>query len=451
VSGLETSTSITRKGRKKRYAHYKDSGVAWLGEIPSHWDVKRLKSVASVQLSNVDKKSLEGEEPVQLCNYVDVYYHDRISAAFDFMSATATPDQIRRFSLRANDVLITKDSESWTDIAVPAVVVEDLPGVLCGYHLAHIRPRPPLHGPFLARAFAAVGPREQFRVAANGITRFGLGGDAIRTGLFPLPPEDEQVAIATFLERETTRIDALIAKKERLIALLQEQRTALITRAVTRGLDPTVPMKDSGVEWLGEIPIHWTVRPLKYAADFVNGFAFKPEEWGPEGTPIIRIENLNGGDAFNCTTRELPEKFCADKGALLFGWSGNRGTSFGPFLWWREGRHYVNQHIFRVVDFEDDRDWFYWVLRAVTFYVEKQAHGIIGMVHVTRGELGSVPIPVVPRGEQTDIAHFLDRELRRLDDGVAQIRKAIDRLREYRTALVSAAVTGKIDVREEVA
>jgi type I restriction enzyme S subunit len=105
-----------------------------------------------------------------------------------------------------------------------------------------------------------VGPRDQFHVAANGITRFGLGGNAIATGLFTLPPEPEQHAIAAFLDRETARIDALVGKKQRLIELLQEQRTALITSAVTKGLDPTVPMKDSGVEWLGEIPAHWEVK-----------------------------------------------------------------------------------------------------------------------------------------------------------------------------------------------
>lgn len=118
---------------------------------------------------------------------MDVYYNEHISSDLDFMTATATPEQVRRFSLHADDVLITKDSESWTDIAVPAVVAADLPGVLCGYHLALVRPAADCNGAFLARAFASVGPRDQFQVAANGITRFGLSGDAIRTGLFAIP------------------------------------------------------------------------------------------------------------------------------------------------------------------------------------------------------------------------------------------------------------------------
>jgi len=174
--------------RFKPYPAYKDSGVEWLGEIPVHWEVKRLKTLASVQLSNVDKKSVEDQGSVRLCNYTDVYYNERITRDLEFVAATATPEQARRFSLRSGDVLITKDSESWTDIAVPAVVAEDLPEVLCGYHLAYIRPSGDCNGAFLGRAFAAIGPRDQFHVAANGITRFGLGGDAIRTGLFAMPP-----------------------------------------------------------------------------------------------------------------------------------------------------------------------------------------------------------------------------------------------------------------------
>ena len=263
MSKVADRIEAARPHRFRRYPEYKESGVDWLREIPAHWQMKRLKAIAAVQLSNVDKHSEEGQVPVKLCNYVDVYYNDVITAELDFMNVTATPDQMRRFRLRVGDVVVTKDSESWTDIAVPAVVAEDLPDVLCGYHLAHIRPAQDLDGRFLARQFSAIGARDQFHVAANGITRFGLGGDAIRGGLFAVPPIDEQQAIADFLDRETARIDALVARKERLIELLQEKRTALITRAVTRGLDPNVRMKDSGVEWLGEIPAHWELTRLK--------------------------------------------------------------------------------------------------------------------------------------------------------------------------------------------
>ena len=218
-------------------APMKDSGVEWLGTIPAHWDVKRLKSIAAVQLSNVDKKSKEGEENIRLCNYVDVYYNERIDDRVDFMSATATKEQVRSFSLKSGDVLITKDSETWMDIAVPAVVTEDLPGVLCGYHLAHIRPGQRCFGGFLSRMFAAIGPRDQYHISANGITRFGLTGDSVRAGVLALPPLPEQRTIAAFLDRETAKIDALVTKVREAIDRLKELRQALISAAVTGKID----------------------------------------------------------------------------------------------------------------------------------------------------------------------------------------------------------------------
>lgn len=270
------------KSRKhKSYPKYKDSGVDWLGKIPADWEIRKLKHVSTMCVSNVDKKSVEGEQSVRLCNYVDVYYSDYITDEIEFMEATATPEQVCRLSLKRGDVLITKDSETWEDIAVPAVVDANLEGVLCGYHLAQIRPK---HGrsdgEYLFRAFSSQGIREQFFVEANGITRYGLTKDAIASGLFPIPPFDEQRAIAEFLRCETAKIDALIEKKQRLIELLQEKRTALISHAVTKGLDPDARMKDSGIEWLGEIPEHWQVKRLKNICHINLGVI--PETTAPE-------------------------------------------------------------------------------------------------------------------------------------------------------------------------
>jgi type I restriction enzyme S subunit len=200
--------------RFKAYPEYKISGIEWLGEIPADWEAKRLKSIASISLSNVDKKAEEGQEPVLLCNYVDVYKNEYITPDMGFMSATATSEQIRRFALRAGDVLITKDSESWDDIAVPACIVEDMPNVLCGYHLALLRPSgSDFDGRYVARSISAIGLRDQFWVAANGITRYGLTGDSISIALLPVPELDEQRAIADFLDRETAKIGALVEKK----------------------------------------------------------------------------------------------------------------------------------------------------------------------------------------------------------------------------------------------
>ncbi|MCK5015275.1 MAG: restriction endonuclease subunit S [Candidatus Omnitrophica bacterium] len=225
-------------GRWKRYPAYRDSGVEWLGEVPEGWEVRKLKHIASVKPSNVDKKTVNGEHPVRLCNYVDVYYNDYITSDLDLMKATASVVEIEKFILREGDILITKDSESWDDIAVPAYVSSDLNDVLCGYHLTQIRPNTSLsNGEYLFRSFYARDINDQFRVAATGVTRYGLGKYWIDNSLFLVPSKDEQRAIAVFLDRETGNIDTLTTKVRESISKLREYRTALISAAVTGKID----------------------------------------------------------------------------------------------------------------------------------------------------------------------------------------------------------------------
>jgi type I restriction enzyme S subunit len=438
-----------------RYPAYKASGVEWLGEIPAHWQVRRLKSIASVRLSNVDKKTLEGQEPVDLCNYVDVYYHDKITAALDFMAATATPQQIERFRLKEGDVLITKDSESWTDIAVPAVVTEKLETVLCGYHLALIRPLVELSGRFLARAFSAVGPRDQFQIAANGITRFGLSSDAIMTGVFAVPPFPEQQAIAAFLDRKTGELDALIAEKQRLLALLQEQRAALITQAVTKGLDPSAPMKDSGVELYPSFPLMWCMTRLgDLCRTVLDGPHFSPD-YVDDGilflsTRNVKVDRWSLGDAKFISESDYQE-FCKrvvpEIGDVLYTKGGTTGIA-------------------RVVDIE--QPFHVWVhiavlkLRRELVSPHFLAHSLnsapcYGQSQLfTRGatnnDLGlnrmvNIVLALPPMEEQLRIVEHIENEVGQIDTLADEVRAGLDHLQEYRTALISAAVTGQIDVR----
>lgn len=442
--------------RFRPYPEYGDSGVEWLGEIPAHWQVRRLKTIARVQLSNVDKKSVEGDVPVRLCNYVDVYYNDHITSAIEFMPATATPEQRKRLSLQRGDVLITKDSESWTDIAVPAVVAEDLEDVVCGYHLAHIRSMPLLDGRFLARAFSAAGPRDQFRVAANGMTRFGLSSDAIRNGLFGVPPLPEQLEIAAFLDRETAKIDELVAKRERLIELLQEKRTALITQAVTKGLDPNVLMKDSGVDWLGEIPTHWeALRVKSITADHKQGF-YTEQAYLDDGVKLARITDID--DHANVSFANMPFVQIAEKTEVEF------RIKDGDFLFARSGtigRFGVVRHAERAV-FASYLIRFRFAASNVEFLryafasrcfresLISSLHGGANQnIHAENIKERWIAVPPLP--EQTLIAKVLDEEAAKVDAMVTRVRDGIDRLKELRSALISAAVTGRIDVREGAA
>ena len=222
----------------KRYPKYKDSGVEWLGNVPEHWEVRRLRQVALMLVSNVDKHTKEGEIAVHLCNYVDVYKNERITADIKFMRATASPDEIKRFRLRCGDVAITKDSEIWNDIGVPALVEYEAPDLVYGYHLGILRPyRNQLVGLYLLRALQSEGVATQLHVAANGVTRFGLSHNAIKNAQIPVPPLPEQTAIVEFLDEQTERINAAIAATRREIELLEEFRTRLVADVVTGKLD----------------------------------------------------------------------------------------------------------------------------------------------------------------------------------------------------------------------
>ena len=222
----------------KPYPAYKPLCLGWLEDIPIQWEARRLRNVAHVRVSNVDKHVKKDEKSVPLCNYVDVYKNDFIRRQMDFMYATATNEEIERFRLETDDVLITKDSEAWDDIGVPALVIEPAPDLISGYHLALLRPRSnKLVGAYLLRALQSKGIAYQFHIEAKGVTRYGLSHASIKSLWLPLPPLAEQGAIAGFLDRTAADVASAIANAQRQINLLQEYRTRLIADVVTGNFD----------------------------------------------------------------------------------------------------------------------------------------------------------------------------------------------------------------------
>lgn len=215
----------------------KDSGIEWLGEIPEHWEVRKLKYVANCFPSNVDKHSKENEKEVRLCNYTDVYKNDFITNDMKLMIATAKDDQIEKFALEKDDVIITKDSETADDIANPALVIEDLENVICGYHLSIMRPYAKLKGGYLLRALQCKPINVQFELCSNGVTRVGLGVADMKKAEIPLPPIEEQENITNFIQKELNTLNKTISTIEKEIALVEEYKTALIAEAVTGKID----------------------------------------------------------------------------------------------------------------------------------------------------------------------------------------------------------------------
>ncbi len=229
--------------------------------ISQVFPTRRLKTIAQVRPSNVDKLTRVGETVVGICNYVDVYKNDDITGDIEFMQGSATEAQIEAFSLQAGDILITKDSETPTDIAVPAFVMPSAAGVVSGYHLALVRPKS-VNPRFLFWALQAKPVSDAFSVEAKGVTRFGLSTGAIGAVRVPYPSSAVQQEVAASLDAETTRIDALIRSKRRMLKLIQGRITARTHALVTQGLDGGAELAETGLGTAPLVPRHWQVMRL---------------------------------------------------------------------------------------------------------------------------------------------------------------------------------------------
>lgn len=235
--------------------------------IPKGWSQVCLGDVADIAFSGVDKRSVEGELPVELCNYTDVFYNRRIHPGMEFMAATATPVECERWALKKGDVLFTKDSETADEIGIPSYVAEDMAMVLCGYHLGLARPKArAINGAFLAKVLASRGCAREFARIANGITRFGLTLDATRSIPILLPPLPEQRTIAAVLDS----IDDAIERTEAVIAATEQLRDSLLHELLTRGV-PGWHTAWKDVPGLGTIPADWKVVRLGEVAEVKGG------------------------------------------------------------------------------------------------------------------------------------------------------------------------------------
>ena len=278
--------------------------------MPLNWPTSKLRDLADVRVSNVDKKSYAAERPIRLCNYMDVYANDYLtSALIDFMRATASPSEIERFALHAGDVVITKDSETPDDIGVPAVMVEDIDGLVCGYHLALIRPKASVHPTFLAKQLASAQTIRYFAAHATGSTRFGLTIGTIEKLDVPNPPIAEQSKIAevhSTVDRAIEQTEALIAKQQRIkIGLMQDLLTRGIDEHGDLRSEQTHKFKDSP---LGRIPVEWEVRDLQSLLANVSS----PMRSGPFGSALLKEELVDSGVPLLGIDNVLPERFVPD-------------------------------------------------------------------------------------------------------------------------------------------
>lgn len=431
------------------YDSYKDSGVEYLGKVPEGWEMKRLKYLADVRLSNIDKHFVEGQQSVMLCNYLDVYKNDRITSSIDFMRSTASDEQIQRLSVFFGDVIITKDSEEPSDIGIPAIIDESISGLVCGYHLALIRPMKSTGG-FLRYLFNGRYVRSVFEAEATGITRYALGKYAIENVTVAAPPLPEQYSIAYFLDRETAKIDALIAEQQRLIVLLKEKRQTVISQAVTKGVNPNAQMKDSGIEWLGKVPEAWTITRLGNLFREVN-------ESGNDELPLLTVSIHSGISDRELDDSELDRKVMRSDDRSKYKRVLPGDLVYNMMRAWQGG--------FGTTTVEGMVSPAYVVARPrepmTTSYIElllRTPQAIEQMRRHSRGvtdfrlrlywdEFKNIKVAMPPKTEADAICSHIAKNDAEFSEIIKANQESITLLQERRTALISAAVTGKIDVR----
>ena len=435
------------------YPAYKSSGIQWLGDVPTRWGVRRLRTVADMRVSNVDKHTRDDEIPVRLCNYVDVYKNDRITEAMPFMNATASWGEIERFRLKGGDVLITKDSEAWDDIGVPSLVAESADDLLCGYHLALLRSFEDVLGAYLARVLQSKAVAYQFHVRANGVTRYGLTHAGIQSVQIPLPPLAEQLAIVRYLDYVDWRIRRYVAAKRRLIALLEEEKQAIVNRAVTRGLDPNVRLKPSGVEWLGDVPGHWDVGPVKRAFLSMDyGISASASDSG--SIRLLTMGHLNDGRVI------VPDDGGVDfvaphlllkSGDLLFNRTNSQELvgKVGLFV----GHDTLVTFASYLVRMRPhpchEPEYLNMALNGASFMSRSRREAIpsLHQSNLNPTRFGRIHIALPSKKEQSAILRSLQKETASLGVAIDSARRQIELVEEYRTRLIADVVTGKLDVR----
>ena len=427
-----------------RYPTYKPSGVEWLGEVPEHWQVKPLKTITSIN----DEVLPESLSPDYEIEYVDI---GSVSLANGIEKTEAmpfgdAPSRARRIP-RDGDVLV---STIRTYLKAVAPVVNPPSNLVASTGFAVVRPRHELEPEFLKYALQEEHFIQQLISRSTGVSYPAINASDVAKISLNLPCSSEQLAIAAFLSHDTAKIDALIAEQQRLIELLQEKRQAVISHAVTKGLNPDAPMKDSGVEWLGEVPVHWVVCNFQRFVQIAEG-QVDPRQNPYADMPLIAPNHIQAG-----TGQLLGLETAAEQGAESGKYICNEGdviyskirpslrkaciapcaclTSADMYPLRAHGR-LSNEFLFRFLLSEQF---------SALAIVESER---VAMPKINRDSLKSVALAIPPKLEQEDICLSIRVHSRTFDALIAEGQEAIVLLSERRSALISAAVTGQIDVR----
>lgn len=421
----------------KLYPAYKDSGIEWIGEIPEHWNVKKLKFLSSIKTGERDTVDRDD------------------SGEYPFFVRSQTVEKINSYSFDGEAVLTAGDGvgvgkvfhyyNGKFDYHQRVYKISDFTEIIGKFFFHYMKDN--LH-------------KEVMKISAKSTV------DSLRLPMFLDFPVtygtiEEQREIVEFIDGKTKQIDTIIEKKQKQIELLKEERTAIINQAVTKGLNPDVPMKNSGIEWLGEVPEHWKPVPLKYVSYMkgrIGWQGLKQSEFIEEGPYLITGMNFKGGEinweeCYHISEeryKEAPEIHVKEGDVLM-----TKDGTIGKLLYATNlpGPTSLNSHLLLLRPLNNFYipKYLYYLLHSNYFqgHIENYKTGTT-FYGITQEAMGQFKVLIFDKNEQSTIVRFLDKEIEETAIIIDKIQSQITLLQEYRTVLISNAVTGKIDVRNEV-
>lgn len=433
-----------------RYERYKDSGIPWLGEVPEHWEVKRLKFLTNKIVDGAHFTPTYVNEGVPFLRVTDIQEKNIDMEKIKYIPLEEHQELIKRCNPQKGDLLLSKNGTIGISKKIDWNWEFSIFVSLCLIKFNSL-----ISSNYAKYFFDSNSLQEQIFGLIKKNTVINLHLDKIENFWFVLPSLKEQTAIAHYLDTKLGEIDALIDKQQTLLEKLAEQRTAVITHAVTKGLNPAAPMKNSGVEWLGDVPAHWDIKHSNQIFKIYNGATPKtsePDYWGDEivwFTPKDLGDNQNKEISTslkmitkegyeNCGVSLAPAKSIAlSKRAPI----GHLAITLLPAV--------VNQGCFLLeVLAPNDVNYLYYWLYANKTTLNSFGQGSTFM-ELPREKFAMLKISIPPKNEQTSIADYLDQETAKIDCLCDTVNQTIGRLKEYRTALITQAVTGKIKVTDE--
>lgn len=443
----------------EKYQSYKSSGIEWLGDIPSTWDVYRLGMLGTFSSSGIDKKSNEDEIEVEMVNYTDLIqsrnYFPVQNGDKEYMVVTTPSSKLQEHSLKKGDMVFIPSSETKEDLGYSSLIDFDKSDVVYSYHILRFRFQKEVYHYFKKYFVNHHSVLNQFSLESKGTTRQIIGRNVFNNVKVVLPPFSEQIQIVQFLDEKTELIDKLISTKERKITLLKEQRTTLINQVVTKGLNPKVKMRDSGVEWIGEIPEHWSVGKLKQICR--ENLKSLSNNTNPEyQLNYIEISDVNSDGIIENTTHylfsESPSRCrrVVSKGDVILSTVRTYLRSIGiiendvsdlicstGFSVLTPNKNISSKHLFYMVRTE----WF------ISMVISKSEG--VSYPSIQSEKLMNNLVLLVPENEQLQIVEHLDLKTKEIYDLIQIEQKKIDLLKEYRQSLISEVVTGKIKVTND--